>query len=66
MGRRLDGLCPHLPVPAGGTAGFDPVPDKAPDDADALHFWRYGKWRGPLVCDQVEAPEEKDGDRERA
>ncbi len=38
----------------GGTAGFDPVPPTAPDGADALHCWRYGKWRGPLVCEQVE------------
>ena len=38
----------------GGTAGFDPVPEAAPQDADALHFWRYGQWRGPLVCERVD------------
>jgi putative membrane protein insertion efficiency factor len=38
----------------GGTAGFDPVPGERPAEADALHFWRYGKWRGPLVCEMVE------------
>ena len=38
----------------GGTAGFDPVPAEAPPGADAAHFWRYGKWRGPLACDQVD------------
>lgn len=38
----------------GGTAGFDPVPAARPEGADAAHFWRYGKWRGPLVCDEVD------------
>ena len=37
----------------GGTAGFDPVPEASPAGADALHFWRYGKWRGPLASDLV-------------
>ena len=37
-----------------GTAGYDPVPPTLPAGADAAHPWRYGKWRGPLVCDQVE------------
>ncbi len=41
----------------GGTAGFDPVPRARPQGADALHFWRYGQWRGPLICD---APDEKE------
>ncbi|MBK9081873.1 MAG: membrane protein insertion efficiency factor YidD [Rhizobiales bacterium] len=39
-----------------GTAGYDPVPETTPAGADALRPWRYGKWRGPLVCDQVETP----------
>ena len=38
----------------GGTAGFDPVPREKPAGADAAHFWRYGKWRGPLACEEVE------------
>ncbi len=37
----------------GGTAGFDPVPSEKPSGADKLHFWRYGKWRGPLACEEV-------------
>ncbi|MFO1116602.1 MAG: membrane protein insertion efficiency factor YidD [Beijerinckiaceae bacterium] len=36
----------------GGTAGFDPVPAQPPPGADAMHFWRYGRWRGPLACDE--------------
>lgn len=37
-----------------GTAGFDPVPERAPAGASPLQPWRYGQWRGPLVCEQVE------------
>jgi uncharacterized protein len=37
-----------------GTAGFDPVPEHAPEGASALTPWRYGRWRGPLVCEQIE------------
>mgnify|MGYP000940838927 CR=1 FL=1 len=40
-----------------GTAGYDPPPVDLPAGASALRPWRYGKWRGPLVCDQVERPE---------
>ncbi|MGA8172447.1 MAG: membrane protein insertion efficiency factor YidD [Methylocystis sp.] len=43
----------------GGTDGFDPPPLVLPSDASALKPWRYGKWRGPLVCDAVEAPQER-------
>ena len=38
----------------GGTAGYDPVPETRPAGADALHFWRYGQWHGPLACEAVE------------
>ena len=38
-----------------GTAGFDPVPDLAPEGAHWLRPWSFGKWRGPLVCDLVES-----------
>ena len=37
----------------GGTSGFDPVPEVAPEGADVAHFWRYGLWRGPLARDPV-------------
>jgi putative membrane protein insertion efficiency factor len=35
----------------GGTAGFDPVPQQLPQDADWRTPWRYGQWRGPLRCE---------------
>ena len=35
-----------------GTAGFDPV-GEVPQDASWYQPWRYGQWRGPLKCDQV-------------
>jgi putative membrane protein insertion efficiency factor len=34
-----------------GTSGFDPVPKNLPADASPLTPWRYGRWRGPLVCE---------------
>jgi uncharacterized protein len=34
-----------------GTAGFDPVPATLPDHARWGRPWRYGRWRGPLVCE---------------
>ena len=37
-----------------GTSGYDPVPEGLPEKAGALPPWRYGKWRGPLVCEGVE------------
>jgi len=40
----------------GGTDGLDPVPARLPAGAGPLTPWRYGKWRGPLVCEPVEAP----------
>lgn len=43
----------------GGTAGFDPPPPAAPADATPLTPWRYGKWRGPLTCEAVDAPQER-------
>lgn len=39
----------------GGGDGFDPVPHMRPAGADALHFWRYGLWRGPPVCEETPA-----------
>lgn len=38
-----------------GTAGYDPVPERLPEGASALTPWRYGQWRGPLACEQVDA-----------
>ena len=43
----------------GGTEGFDPPLVATPSGASALTPWRYGKWRGPLVCDKVEPPQER-------
>ena len=43
----------------GGTEGFDPPLVATPSGASALTPWRYGKWRGPLVCDEVEPPQER-------
>lgn len=37
-----------------GTAGYDPVPTDLPAAGSPTRPWRYGKWRGPLVCDLVE------------
>ena len=31
----------------GGTHGYDPVPEKAPERARWYAPWRYGRWRGP-------------------
>jgi putative membrane protein insertion efficiency factor len=38
----------------GGTAGFDPVPERPPPGAAWHRPWRYGRWRGPLTCDMAE------------
>lgn len=43
----------------GGTDGYDPPPFAPPPRAGPLTPWRYGKWRGPLGCDAVEAPQER-------
>ena len=43
----------------GGTHGFDPPPRALPPGAGVFTPWRYGKWRGPLVCESVEAPQER-------
>ena len=37
-----------------GTHGYDPVPPALPGRAHPLLPWRYGVWRGPLACDEVE------------
>jgi putative membrane protein insertion efficiency factor len=42
-----------------GTSGYDPVPERPPPGAGPLTFWRYGQWRGPLVCEAVEPPGER-------
>jgi putative membrane protein insertion efficiency factor len=34
-----------------GTAGFDPVPQTLPREAHWVRPWRYGQWRGPLICE---------------
>ena len=36
-----------------GTAGYDPVPSTLRPDAAWCRPWRYGQWRGPLVCEPV-------------
>lgn len=38
-----------------GTAGYDPVPRALPAEGSTGRPWRYGKWRGPLVCDLAES-----------
>jgi uncharacterized protein len=43
----------------GGTQGFDPPPHALPPGAGALTPWRYGKWRGPLVCEAAESTQER-------
>lgn len=37
-----------------GTAGYDPAPKALPPRGSPARPWRYGRWRGPLVCDQVD------------
>jgi uncharacterized protein len=37
-----------------GTHGYDPVPGEPPAGAQPLLPWRYGTWRGPLACEEVE------------
>ena len=36
-----------------GSSGFDPVPPTLPQDAGPLTPWRYGNWRGPVVCEPL-------------
>ena len=38
-----------------GTDGYDPVPQDLPAGASPFLPWRYGSWRGPLACEEVEA-----------
>ncbi len=38
-----------------GSHGYDPVPDTLPDTAHALTPWRYGRWKGPPVCEAADA-----------
>ncbi|WP_298423910.1 membrane protein insertion efficiency factor YidD [Rhodoblastus sp.] len=40
-----------------GDSGFDPVPSRLPEGADALRPWRYGAWRRKPVCEAVEREE---------
>jgi len=47
----------------GGTSGYDPVPQALPPDARWCAPWRYGRWRGPLVCEEV-GQETPDSSRE--
>ena len=42
-----------------GTSGYDPVPARLNPAAGVLTPWRYGRWRGPLVCEPVAAAPEK-------
>jgi putative membrane protein insertion efficiency factor len=37
-----------------GTHGYDPVPAGLPAGAHPMLPWRYGTWRGPLACEEVE------------
>jgi putative membrane protein insertion efficiency factor len=38
----------------GGSSGYDPVPGTLPEDAHAFAPWRYGQWRGPIRCEEVD------------
>ncbi len=38
----------------GGGDGYDPVPDRLPQQATALTPWRYGRWRGKITCEGVD------------
>lgn len=38
----------------GGGEGFDPVPDRLPENAGPLTPWRYARWRGPFRCEEIE------------
>ena len=37
-----------------GTHGYDPVPAGLPAKANPLLPWRYGRWGGPLVCEEID------------
>lgn len=39
----------------GGTSGYDPVPEVLPENAAWYVPWRYGRWRGPLLCEEIAA-----------
>lgn len=43
-----------------GDSGFDPVPGRLPQRADALHPWRYGSWRRRPVCEAVDSDADAD------
>ncbi len=43
----------------GGTHGFDPPPSVLPTDVSPTTPWRYAKWRGPLICEAIDAPQER-------
>jgi putative membrane protein insertion efficiency factor len=36
-----------------GGAGYDPVPASLDVAAGLLTPWRYGRWREPIVCEEV-------------
>ncbi|MDJ0448855.1 membrane protein insertion efficiency factor YidD [Methylocystis sp. JR02] len=38
----------------GGGEGFDPVPQKLPENAGPFTPWRYARWRGPFRCEEIE------------
>jgi hypothetical protein len=38
----------------GGGDGYDPVPDRTPEAAHPAAPWRYGSWRRPSVCEEIE------------
>jgi uncharacterized protein len=46
-----------------GTEGYDPVPVSLPASAQPLLPWRYGTWRGPLVCEELEPSSSGAGSR---
>ena len=37
-----------------GTSGYDPVRRQLPEGAGWATPWRYGQWRGPLTCEEVD------------
>lgn len=48
-----------------GSSGYDPVPINLPPGSTWFRPWTFGDWRGPLLCEAVEAdhPEGQGQDR---
>lgn len=48
-----------------GTHGFDPVPQHLPDGSSWTTPWRYGRWRGPLICEEIKPESPSAGGEKR-